>query len=742
MVDIRATGSWAITGVGVLVGEDPYTPPEPPVLEPGGSVVPPVAPPPQSPPSKVKTEPLRRLSERMPQPVLDSSGNPVNWSPSSVVSEPVGTIQIVVEGVDITYLMDVETPFPTWSRVEPFGSDQAQISLPQITGFHRVGSGNLSWCKEGANVDIFRVNASGGRTSRFAGVVVGAGHHEESGVYTLDCLGVMFVGDLQLKTPPFITKPLDAGTFIPQVLNNVIGRRFGWMDTVRTRAMTSVLGGWEPRLTGVVASILATTVTNGRQWTIDCPVRNPVMKRKDTSTIGWTVSNGQRGIDVNLTKDLTQATNVIYGEGITPDGGRWRNAKYPNWRPDDSPAYPGLLSQGMGVGYRDSQTTSGNGVSVWQARAGQSVTGVLSQSDRLAWRQIQANAGIHVDNYLGPQTWAATFQVGSNTGTLDGAWIMPIAYSKQVEPYLYDADGGRIGPDPSFDPNQSRVERYINFGAGVTRREGTTAAKEIHARDSKPGWVGTVTMTADPEQGSKFDVVSEGTNGRIRYFRGESLDVHVARVDYSEDTVTATVDTNARDYPTLDAILDREREAVDPARSYRKQATAALLASDRATWDAEAPGGRVPRLALFGGLWTVVRIPVAQYGTIVRTSFTTSGGASPFAVGVFDRPINAAQLLTVMGNPLVAENNPWQAKSDQLDKRGLLMAWGWKEQPAGYYPHEYANPDGKEKFPVTGRLFDDASWDYASRNPPWLWVAMIARSSCWVEGRFWHGTDQ
>ena len=64
---------------------------------------------------------------------------------------------------------------------------------------------------------------------------------------------------------------------------------------------------------------------------------------------------------------------------------------------------------------------------------------------------------------------------------------------------------------------------------------------------------------------------------------------------------------------------------------------------------------------------------------------------------------------------------------------------GMEEQPGGYYPREYKNPDGATSAPVTGRMVDDASWDYASMKPPWLWVAMIATTSCRIEGRFFHG---
>jgi len=748
---LSASGSWSMTGAVALSESDPWDPPTPPVFTPGGALVPPPPPPPQAPPVGVAVDPIRRVSEVMPTPTFDQRGNPVDWEPTDVRQGLVGHLQIVVEGVDITYLGDAEMPFPSFSRVEPFGSDQADIQLPVVTAFHQPGEGWLWWCREGANVDIRLARPDGSTQSMFAGVVASLGHHEESGAFTLGCLGVMFAADLQLRPPAFITTPRDAGSVIPEVINQAIGRRFNPIAEVVTGIPVSVLGGWESRVSGWSQRALATLVTGGSQWTVTCDERSPAMVLKDVDNIAWTVHNGQRGIDVDLIRDATQAPNVIYAEGIGPDGGRWRNAKYPNWRPDDTPDFPNTPIRSITVGWTDARTTTKSGVSTWQAKAGQPVTGRFSQSDRAALRRMQQAAGVQRDGVLGPQSWAMTFGTGSNTGTLDGAFIMPAAFSPSVEPRLFGPDGDDLGDNPAYSPGVLRVERYINYGPGATKADGVRASEEILARDSQPGWVGTVTMELDPEEGSRLEVVREGTNGLVRGFRGNDLKVHVAQVQYSATSVTATVDTNARDFPTLDAILDRDREATDPARSYRKSTNSGELSSDRATWDAESPGGHIPRLALFSNLWTVVRIPVAQYGSIVRTEFTSTGPKRAFSIAVFDRPITAAALLGLVGNPLWIPDaddlpeegvtNPWQTKSDALDDAGLLMSWGWAKQPAGYYPGQYSDPDGEDATPVTGRMVDDASWDYASTQPPWLWVAMIAEGSTFIEGRFWHGVS-
>lgn len=732
---MTATGQWSISGVATLAEVDPFIPVGIPAPTAGGSVTPPAPPEPQAPPAGLPEPVIRRLSEVMPAPELDARGFPIDWSPASVVNEPYGRLQVVVEGVDITYWNGMALPFPRWTRKEPFGPGDATIQVPQITAFHTLPG----WCVPGAAVDIRLVRTDGTTRSAFAGVLAHFGHRADSGVFTLECLGVVFADDLQLRQPAFLTAPRDIGHVIADALNDTVSRRHDPIARVSTGCMTSVLGGWEPKVTGYTQQLLATAITHGKQWTVKCEDRTPVIAVKDTTTVSWTVANGARGIQVDLEQDWSQAPNVLYGEGISPDGGRWRNAMYPNWRPDQTPVFPMAPTQSMRVGTTDAQTTTGRGVSDWQAKVGLPVTGRYTQTERARCFQVQKAAGIQQDGTVGPQTWAATFGTGSNTGTLD-CFYMPIAFATQVMPRVYGPAGDDLGANPAYDPDVLRVEEKVDFGQGVTKAEGLRAGSELLARSINPGWAGTVSMRLDPQETSRFEV-REGSNGVIRHFRGQDLQVHVAQVEYGEQTVTATVDTNARDYPTLAAIRDRERNATDPAKARVKRLNRGSFTEARATFDAESPAGHVPRHALFGDLWTVVRIPMGSYGTVVRTELTTTGSASPFSVAVFDSPITAADLLSIVGNPLTAEANPWSEQADALEARGLLMSWGWAKQPAGYYPMDYTNPDGESFAPVTGRLVDDAAWEFSSTLAPWLWVAEIASAGCFIEGRFWPGAD-
>jgi hypothetical protein len=734
VVELEATGTWGITGtVTVRVG-DLYQPPALPDPVAGGGQNPPALPDPVPPPDTLDASVVRRYSELMDTPDLNGAGWPVDWEPTEVVDEPWATLQVVVDGVDVTQWGGVRIPMPSWSRTEPFGASEATLLFPQITVFH----GEPDWCVPGAWVDVRWRLVDGTVQRAWRGVVDKFGRTEDDGVFSVACRGPVLVADLQLRTPAFDPAPRDVGTVIAEVLNTAVSRRTLTCEPVVTGCLTSVAGGWEPRTTGFIQQLLATAVKDGRQWTVECEDRTPVIRLKDTETVSWSVRAGQRGVGVDLAQDWSQATNVLFGEGVAPDGGRWRNAVYPGWHPDETPAYPGS-GPGFTVGTTDASTSTGRGVSDWQRQAGQPVTGTYDQSDRARCFEIQKAAGIQEDGFVGPQTWAATFGTGTNVGTLE-AFFMPLAWSPKVMPRRYEADGTDVGDNEAYDAAVIRVEDKIDFGQGVTKVEGKRAAREQLARLIHPGWSGTVTLELDPAECSRFEI-REGSNGLIYGFRGAPVQVHVAAVDQADSVVTLTIDTNARDYPTLDAIRDRERNATDPAKAVIKRLQKGTITEARATFDSESPAGQLPRHALFTNLWSVVPVPFGRYGRIVRTAITTSDAASPFAVAVFNEPVTAEQLVALVGNPLTAADNPWDEHADDLAEAGLVMAWGWKSQPCGYYPKHYSTPTGPGSAPVTGRMVDDASFEYATERSPWMWVATIASSSCWVEGRFWPGAD-
>lgn len=741
--DNTGTLTWTFTNAD--------TPPTNPTVEPAaptgppqisGAVTPPADPPPQAPPAGAPRPTLQRTSLLMPTPILDSRGfpDPDVWLPTSTITGEVGSLQVVVDGVDRTYFRNIPILVGDWDKQQPFGDASGSLRLPQVSIFERAGVGALAWLHPGANVNINVVPTTGPVRPRFEGLIPSFDAIEQAndGELTVSLLGALFQADLATHKPPFHLDPADMGTRVAATLNGVVSRHYQACATVTTGIPTRKRGSMTQTPIDFAQELLGvmTTADGLNQWTVDkLAGRQPILRLKDRTTQHWTVSAGAQGVVLNLTNDHSSAWNVIYGEGIAPDSCVWRNAKWPNLRADTAPAYPyAAAGTTMSIGSTDSGTSSGNGVSTWQREMNQNgyplpVDGYFGPEDAYQCRRLQKAAGILVDGIVGPQTWAATFEVGSNVGDLNGAYIAPLAIRTQVEPSLYNAQGATIGANPAYDPTVVRVERYVNYGDGVDKRTGMAQAMSELARAADPGWLGTITLTTDPEEGSRFDI-DDGQNIYLRYFQGAGQLFHIAgvRADHDAGTVTLTVDTQARDLLAVTAIHQRDKEALTPAFD-RLGNRSSSQSRDVAGWDCESGAGIDPRHALFGGLWTVLRIPAGRAGTIARTWFTTTSPASRFAVGIFSKRITANDLAAIVGNPLAATKS-WTTQYDALQAFGWLIAWGDAGQAAGYFPGLGSDAD-----PVTGRLVDDALWNYQSDHAPWLWLAEYSTTSCFIEGR-------
>lgn len=734
-VDMVASAALEVTA------EDPpeIELPAPPELVPGGTQEPPEPPVFIIPPG-VPDPIIKRISQTFPAPVLNAAGAPVNWEATSEVRQDFGRWQLVVNGIDVTWINGVKTPIPVYRRGQPFGATAMVLRLPQFTPFQP----RPAWAVKGANMMLIIRRIGGGDPIRaWSGLVERAESDQDSGEITLTGVGYMHAVDRQLRLPTFNTAPQDIGRRIADVLNQAVSRRYHWTEPVTTGLRSSVMGGWENLTTGYVQRLLSTAITGGRQWTVSCEHQKPVIHRKDTTTAHWTIRSGQPGMEIKLADDGLESPNRIFVQWTNTDGGRGRNAKFPNWKPDQTPPFPNTnASRSMRYGWTDAMTSTGNGVSMYQRQIGQPVTGRFSRSDEAATRRLQRGAGILVDGIAGPQTWATAFQAGANSGTLGGAFIMPAAAAPEVVPHRYGPDGAKLGPNPRYNPAVVVVDRYIDLGYGVSRQEAISEAEKILARDAGPGWQGVINLTMDPPGGSMWEI-REGQNIRVQGWHGENVLVQVASVEGHPEanppSVRLTVDSKARDKPTLDAIRAREREATDPAREALNRITTTTIASSTPTFDAESPAGTLVEHAVFSNLWSVRPVPMGKFGEVRETMVRTFNPASEFALAAFARPVTAAQLLSVVGNPLGAgpDEDPWTRHSDALKRRfGFMTAWGWREQPAGYHPRQKSNPAGNTTAPITGRLEDASSWEFATANGETMYVAVIANRSCWVRGQF------
>ena len=306
--------------------------------------------------------------------------------------------------------------------------------------------------------------------------------------------------------------------------------------------------------------------------------------------------------------------------------------------------------------------------------------------------------------------------------TIDTAFFLPLATLPAVEPFVYNADGTVAGANPAFTPSQVRIEGYENMGDQLTLREGTHSARAQIVRDQEPGWLGTMTLDADPEEGSRLDIRA-GHNIKLKAHRGADRILHISqvRINWESLQVSLTVDEKARDMLTIAGIQTRDRELTDPTKRPKPtRRPSSKITEDRvAVFDCEAGAGMLKSMTVPSMGWAVQRVAFAERGTIMKTTISAASDIE-FAVAIFDKAWSAESIVAKMPDgPFSFDEeglNPWDSWDDET---GLIMAWGGVEQPAGYSP-QLATDDGEP----TGDLIDDASWYYESKSPPWLWVAI------------------
>ena len=477
----------------------------------------------------------------------------------------------------------------------------------------------------------------------------------------------------------------------------------------------------------------ATSGSNVSQYTMTkLSGRRPVIRTKDTWTTDYTYTTGTPGVTHNLNRDRTQMPNVFFGEGTNGANCKWRNTRYPNFYPGAQiPNYPGYE---MGT----TANSTADSVAVWQRRMQQlgwpiAVDGHFDNYDANIARLLQHASGIQVTGTINAQTWTQTFQPGGAAGDLDAAYIAPLALDNRVEPFRYSADGSVIGDNPNFDTSVMRVETYNNYGEKSSRREAQVSAWNEIRRNADPGYYGTITLKVDPEeQISRFEFKA-GQNILLKSYRGEDVLFHISgvEVDFPGQTVTCTVDSKARDMGTLGAMLDRDRSIGDPPLKPTRPDNASKSSQDEnVVFDCESKAGFIPWFATPGLSWNVIRIPMGEVGTVVKTEFRTIFPATPFAIAVFDREVTT-NWLNLAGDPEVPDY--WKEFPEDW---GLIISWGSDGQMCGFYPGRESDDDG-----VTGRFVDAGSWNFWSSKPPWIWVGIWALNQCAISGRFYPGPD-
>lgn len=700
-------------------------------------------------PGTVIEHALIRQSHIMGSLAPDAVGRVHSAGDYTINVEEIGVPHLWIDGLDVTYFRDIPTDIGEWGASLPFGDDTAVIRFPQMTPWDIAGVGDLSWLYFDAPVEIAIIDSGGNVVpgTRWDGRIVAdeSGNTETNIEQGWHCRGVMSQSAEFVHRVPIRLDPTDIGMLIPKSLNGVISRRYGTLATVNTGIRSLQRGSYGDTEADYVSGLLSTAWTDaGRQWTVSktsVPKQYAVALKPAITegNVTVTVTSGAPGVEISLSKDGEQVLDAIYGQGVDRDGYSWAGWVWPGLLVDDAPDYPFTdPSDLITLGTTDGDTDSGTGVTDWQERMRAlgykklPVDGSYGSEDAAACRDVQRRYGISVDGIVGPQTWSATFAVGSNAGTLDGAYRRPLAARSYVEPNLYSASGAITGSNPAYDPSKIRREIHVDFGTDITRAEAVPSAVQMLNRSTDPGWVGTVVFAkTDPHQKSRWEI-TEGEVIKILGWRGTNVLASVVEVRKTITSVTVTVDTKARDAMTVSAIMARDRDAkIDPARRPGNVNRRSRNARDQLIeYEPESGAGIYPNHAINGdsGLWDVIHIPVSEAGSVKQIELFSSGPQTTFAVGLFASPITAAHMNQYVGNPTASEDC-WETNRIILEDRfGFIEGWGSLGQMCGYFP-------GDSSGAVTGAFVDSGGFDYWSNEGGWVWVATWASTSCRIKGR-------
>lgn len=689
------------------------------------------------------------------------------WAQTRAVAKPAGRDRILVGGKDVTTFRDAETQWDAYELYEPFAYGPTTLSFPEIHGtLERLGVGELAWLHNGAEVRIQRVMSDTSIVTDYVGVVLST--HATGRALSVE-VGGQFTGRAALidKDQRAFRNVNDVGHYAALSIRTLNLRSDPWWGPVTGIDMVDGTGA-EP-LDSWAARVCAMSLgTDGTQRTI-MPTTwgGPVwgFGVKDTTTKHLTIYTDDARMVVDLHNDAAEQPNRWFGTGVTPDGVRIRNIRYPGLQQGPPAPYPMAGGAGFGSGTTDADTLTGDGITVLQIKLQEMsyygwtnpVTGTYDAITVAAVKRLQADVNRPVTGAMTTTTWNRLFDIGATGFSLNGARVFPLLADPATEPWLYSANGSIVARNPAYDPSVLPVERHIDFGSGMTKQQMVDWCRGDQARSSAKNWVGQITLNDfgpiagehnpgdtpltddDPRIMSHRDI-RPGMNAWLPLFDGGTL-VHISGVrpqrNDTNRSCVLTVDTQARDRLEIAAVLDRDTEARrDPRREW--------YASNRA---AKPSGNMVPRDEFFGRLqqkitlpgdkWTAFPVPAGQSGQINRVHIQLVNAAAAFAMvilgeGRSDEQV-AKQLNRRIDNPLAAVADGAEAWFEKDSNAGwfrdrtLLYAAGTHDQPCGYWPRKHTNAAGNTtSAAVTGEWIYDSPFPYLTGTyaPGVVWVAI------------------
>ena len=424
---------------------------------------------------------------------------------------------------DVTVLRGLPVIIGDYSFADPFGAQEMNLTLPQVTIFDKFGVGELDWLAKEVDVDVVWTGAlpldypQGRKDSagvfypqwRWEGYIIN--FDRESGSPTsVQLKGAGLQLDNFIAKPEYPAQPLPYEWAMSRQFLNRHSLRLAplrvewptWWDKTYaapkpgtppymvpvgvqeghnwTGLLTRSTGTWDPVLTSYINSLLAAMYSERGRWTMDfVQGRQPVLFHRDFQTAPGPstveIDPVAPGVKIALKEDWEQALTTVYGQGTSLSG----------------VAYSGM--------------------------------------------QVSSN--------------------GANT------IYRPMAALRQV--YPAKVDNGWL------DPNVMEREVLVQMQTGLSQDDAVIVARAHLSRFSNPGYTGTITLSSDPKINGVIigrHLVKAGMSVHVPYVLGrpEGVMAHIASSNHSiaSGITTLTIDTKYRDALTVNEVMLRGRDSL------------------------------------------------------------------------------------------------------------------------------------------------------------------------------------
>lgn len=537
---------------------------------------------------------------------------------------------------------------------------------------------------------------------------------------TISCQGALFQADRYLEKPFYPANPQTLESLIAGVFDNttrphlrthplVIEWPIGWTQVAPsfigttniytpnvtpgqkwTGYTTRQTGSWDRSLTSFVQnniSVMLTQpesgVTPGNQWTVmlahqgdsTYPVgRTPVLRVRDRfRSPDFSYWAGTPGIQIDMTKDSTQSSNILYGDGTDVAGTVWRNAiiSHDGSRTDYAPlsaapdVYPAINNDFFNPAVFASESYVKYGTGFNQPDAVKSANETLKREE---------DAG-----------WSGTITVATDPATDMTRWEIRAGMTMLLKGFQGTLDTGMkfhvsaVEADPMSGTVQltvdTRFRDLLSIEEALARSRDPLTPSKLLQLNKASGVIEDILAPWDYSAGSGYVPLSS----KPLY-------------DYAPAQLAFPYQSWVQNHPPFTAQnYYVQCNADSPDSRERWAGPIPILTAER---------GTIARTEFF--MVDLFGIPVLKpfhvslyFNNVTVTAMPMENGIySPFIFGAFQKL-----------NPVTGE--PWSLGVLLSPDDSYIIGWGNYAQPAGFSPGLYTT--GAQP---TGLLEDDSTWTF------------------------------